>query len=173
MKYVIMYYSAIFWVLLRVTRFLLFNYIMHSLVLFKKKTRKINIWIRHNFEAIGRISTKRLHTSSYMYSSPGWTFRVWRLHTLCNGKNPNICYLNTILCIIYFEDKRSVPNMDSIVYLQYLEGITVFWHKKVSANKFSLVQSILLPIFVGMEEHFATIILFKLRTTGVFTQDHF
>lgn len=101
MKYVIMYYSAIFWVLLRVTRFLLFSYIMHSLVLFKKKTRKINIWIRHNFEAIGRISTKRLHTSSFMYSSPGWTFRVWRLHTICNGKNPNICYLNTCNTVHY------------------------------------------------------------------------
>lgn len=100
MKYVIMYYSAIFLLLLRVTRFLLFNYIMHSLVLLKKK-RKINIWIRHNFEAICRISTKRLHTSSYMYSSPCWTFRVWRLHTICNGKNQNIYYLNTCNTVHY------------------------------------------------------------------------
>lgn len=168
-----MYYSAIFWVLLRVTRFLLFNYIMHSLVLFKKKPRKINIWIRHNFEAIGRISTKRLHPATCIQALvEHFEFEDFIQYVM--GKIQTFVILTLVIrCIIYFEDKRSVPNMDSIVYLQYLEGITVFWHKKVSANKFSLVQSILLPIFVGMEEHFATIILFKLRTTGVFTQDHF
>lgn len=45
--------------------------------------------------------------------------------------------------------------------------------KKYQQIYFSLVLSILLPIFIGMGEHFAKIILFKLRTTGVFTQDPF
>lgn len=45
------------------------------------------------------------------------------------GKIQTFVILTLVIrCIIYFEDKRSVPNMDSIVYmyLQYLEGITVF-----------------------------------------------
>lgn len=138
MKYVIMYYYAIFWVLRRVTRFSLFNNILHSLLLFKKKHRKINIWIRHNFEAIGRISTKRLHTSSYMYSSPGWIFRVWRLHTICNGKNPNIYYFNTCNTVHYILWRKRMHPIWILIPSIYRGNHCVLTQKKVSANIFFL-----------------------------------
>lgn len=174
MKYVIMYYSAIFWVLLRVTRFLLFNYIMHSLVLFKKKPEKLIFEYDIILRLLAEYQPKDYIHPATCIQALVEHFEFEDFIQYVMGKIQTFVILTLVIrCIIYFEDKRSVPNMDSIVYLQYLEGITVFWPKKVSANKFSLVQSILLPIFVGMEEHFATIILFKLRTTGVFTQDHF
>lgn len=172
MRYVHMYYYAIFWVLRRVTRFLLFNNILHSLLLFKKKHRKINIWIRHNFEAIGRISTKRLHPATCIQALvEHFEFEDF-IHYVMGKIQTFIILTLVIRYIIYFEDKRSAPNMDSNTFNIWRKSLC-FDTKKYQQIYFSLVLSILLPIFIGMGEHFAKIILFKLRTTGVFTQDPF
>lgn len=109
MKYVIMYYSAIFWVLLRVTRFLLFNYIMHSLVLLKKNEKLI-----FEYDIILKPFAE-YQPKDYIH--PATCIQVLIEHfefedfiQYVMGKIKTFIILTLVIrCIIYFEDKRMHP----------------------------------------------------------------
>lgn len=100
---------------------------MHSLVLLKKNPEKLIFEYDIILRLLAEYQPKDYIHQATCIQALVEHFEFEDFIQYVMGKIQTFVILTLVIrCIIYFEDKRSVPNMDSIVYLQYLEGITVF-----------------------------------------------